>query len=303
MGAVAAILVVVIRRYVATGKQKINKSVGVVTDNQSLSTRGGAMYSRDGWRQYGRNLDSYERTLKDLVYRGIFDPPVRSDWRKEWEYRDLPEGSLTPKHAAELLSSEALAPPHGLDLLHSIRVPDFPACPARPEAPAGDLHQYTLENEARVKQRADALREDFKNKHSSDTAVADALREAIHCRDLNGARRLIELTHTRHPLPKALLTPLEVEFDETARVVLCTIEIPNFASIPIVKKRGDSYRAKWLPVSVTEKRRVHETILYSLCLRAAYLAAHCDVDIVAVNALQKWFDSATGALREGIIPT
>ena len=238
IAAVAAILVVVITWYVATGKQKIDKSVSFVTGHNSHSTRGGAMYSRDGWRHYERNLDSYERSLKDLIYRGIFDPPVRSDWREEWEYHDLPEGSLTPKHAAELLSSEALALPHGFDLLCSIRVPDFPACPARPEAPTADLHQYTLEKEARVRQRTDAIREEFKNKRSSDTAAADALRQAIRRRDLNSARRLIELTHTRHLLPKALLTPLEVEFDETARVVLCTIEIPNFSSIPIVKKRA-----------------------------------------------------------------
>lgn len=207
IAAVAAILVVVIRWYVAAGKQKIDNSVSFATGNQSHSTPGGAMYSRDGWRHYGRNLDSYERTLKDLVYLGILTLPSDQTGASSGNIVIFRRGSLTPKHAAELLSSEALAPPQGLDLLRSIRLPDFPPCPARPEAQAGDLHQHTLEKEARVKQRADALREEFENKHSSDTEVADALRQAIRRRDLNGARRLIELTHTRHLLPKALLTP------------------------------------------------------------------------------------------------
>jgi len=88
-------------------------------------------------------------------------------------------------------------------------------------------------------------------------------------------------------------------------VALCTIEVPDFKRLSIVKKRGDSWRAKWLPVSATDKRKSNENILYSLCLRAAYLVAKSNFgswfDTIAVNAQQKWFDAATGAPREGII--
>jgi hypothetical protein len=52
---------------------------------------------------------------------------------------------------------------------------------------------------------------------------------------------------------------------------------------------------------------LNETIIYSLCLRSAYLVAKCNVgawfDIVAINATQKWHDTGTGQPREGIIAT
>ena len=60
-----------------------------------------------------------------------------------------------------------------------------------------------------------------------------------------------------------------------------------------------------MPVSAAERKRSNETILYSLCLRAAYLAAKSDIgnwfDAIAVNATQKWNDAATGQAREGIV--
>ena len=76
-------------------------------------------------------------------------------------------------------------------------------------------------------------------------------------------------------------------------------------TLNIVKKRGQSSSAKFSPVSAAERKRSTETLIYSLCLRAAYLAAKSDVgnwfDTVAVNATQKWNDAATGQPREGII--
>ena len=87
--------------------------------------------------------------------------------------------------------------------------------------------------------------------------------------------------------------------------MLCTFEIPDFSSLQITKLRGTSRKGKSVPVSVAERKRSIETIVYSLSLRAAYLAAKSDVgdwfDTIAVNATQKWNDPATGQAREGII--
>ena len=113
------------------------------------------------------------------------------------------------------------------------------------------------------------------------------------------------ISHIRHPLPEALQLSFETEIDPAARVALCTIEIPDFASLNVVKLRGKSWNSDWTSVSATEKKRVTEAILYCQCLRAAYLVAKSDegnwFDIVAVNARQRWFDPATGAQRAGVI--
>jgi len=90
-------------------------------------------------------------------------------------------------------------------------------------------------------------------------------------------------------------------------MALCTIQIPDFATLQIVKEKGGRSRLRdsWHDVSATEKKRTTETILYSLCIRAAYLVAKSDIgnwfDTVAVNAEQSWFDAATGTPRTGII--
>ena len=123
--------------------------------------------------------------------------------------------------------------------------------------------------------------------------------------DYEAVRLLITLSHVRHQLPYIFRMCWEVEIDRTARIVLCTFELPAFNSLKIYKSRNNSRAAKEVEVSSTERKRLLETIVYSLCLRAAYLAAKSDAgdwfDTVAVNATQKWNDVATGQPREGII--
>jgi restriction system protein len=86
-----------------------------------------------------------------------------------------------------------------------------------------------------------------------------------------------------------------------SRVALCTIELPDLARFPFVKKRA----AKWAPASEADKQQAAERILYALCIRAAYLVAMGDpgdfFDTVAVNAHQKWIDPATGGPRDGVV--
>jgi len=73
----------------------------------------------------------------------------------------------------------------------------------------------------------------------------------------------------------------------------------------IVKPKGKRWSAKWGAASVAESKRLKQTLPHSLCLRIAYLAAKCDArnwfDVIAINAIQNWFDPATGAPRSGII--
>lgn len=102
-------------------------------------------------------------------------------------------------------------------------------------------------------------------------------------------------------MPSPLPQNVTIATDFESKIALCTIELPDFARLSIVR-RDRNY--KEIPVSQAEKKRSSERLLYFLCIRAAYLTAMSDpgefFDTIAVNAHQKWFDPATGNPREGI---
>ncbi len=112
------------------------------------------------------------------------------------------------------------------------------------------------------------------------------------------------LSLKRHFLSIALQRPLECHYEADARILLCEIEIPDFASLRITKLRGKSY-SDWVDVPAAEKKKLCENLVYALCVRAAYLVAKSDfgnfIETVAVNAMQSWFDPATGAPKSGTI--
>lgn len=138
-----------------------------------------------------------------------------------------------------------------------------------------------------------------------DQTQGEEIAAACKDGDRGGIRLLMLTTLIRHPLPAPLRLEAEFALDKAARVALCTIEVPDLARLPILNHRGRSMSGKWLPVSAAEKKRSSESVLYALCIRAAYLVAISDpgdfFDTVAVNAHQHWFDPATGAPREGIV--
>ena len=108
-----------------------------------------------------------------------------------------------------------------------------------------------------------------------------------------------------HPLPQVLQSDLRIDLDLGARIALATIDVPDFNLLAIVKERAGSRTTSWQNVSATQKRRATETLLYALCIRAAYLVARSDegnwFDTIAVNARQEWNDRATGQPRNGFI--
>jgi restriction system protein len=156
-----------------------------------------------------------------------------------------------------------------------------------------------------LKDKTAAMQEEFEKKFQDIKAQLQAVQERCAANDYEAVRFLINLSHARQPLPSILRKSWKIDIDHNSRILLCTFEIPDFSSLEIVKKRGRSWKAEFSPVSAAERKRSTETIIYSLCLRAAYLAAKSDVgnwfDTVAVNATQKWNDAATGQPREGII--
>ena len=106
-----------------------------------------------------------------------------------------------------------------------------------------------------------------------------------------------------------LQSDLRIDLDLGARIALATFDVPDFNLFAIVNERAGSRKTRWQSVwqSVppNQKRRATETLLYVLCIRAAYLVAKSDegnwFDTIAVNARQEWNDRATGQPRNGFI--
>ena len=263
-------------------------------------------YTKDEWRYFGYRLDSFESSLRALKYIGVFEfQESESDIRSAWNRRDIPKMAISSEEISLILSSKSVGQPHGVDLFQPIPVPKLPQFPAMPTEPRPDRHIDTAVRAHKLERRRDELRGAFEEKFRTDADALLHLRQGCSQGDSKAISLLMTLSHVRHPLPSPLRGNFEFVLDSAARVALCTVEIPEFAALSIVRKKGDLSRAKWLPVPAADRKRGMEAILYALCIRVAYLVACSDVgqwfDTVAVNATQSWHDVATGAPRQGII--
>jgi hypothetical protein len=283
------------------------------------------LMAQDPWYWYGHKLDDYEKLIDRIDYAGIAPKPTEPRLRTQgfFTFREV-DGPLTAETIKSLLSESAVGPPHGLGLLRPLPLPNFPRFPERPEtappiqkpssgfsvfgspwrAPKHEIDVGVLNKERALQEKTARVRNEMQLKYEAAKAQLNALRADCMAYEEEAIRTLINLSHVRHQLPFVFRMFWEVEIDRAARVVLCTFELPAFNSLKIYKSRN-GLAAKEVEVSSAERKRLLETIVYSLCLRAAYLAANSDVgdcfDTMAVNATQKWNDLATGQAREGTI--
>ena len=264
--------------------------------------------------KFASELSSYGSALENLQYASPFNPPASTALL--W----LPQGSIALSYVQSMLKGDTTAPPHGLELLKPFPIPKFPDPPVSPYPPPppeprsflGRLmarrpdpppksQTDNIEWATRLERKRKQLQAEFETQFKKDSAQLASLHEACKSNDPQAIRLLMSLSHIRHWLPTPLRLSFETDLDPTARIALCTIQIPDFATLQIVKEKGGGSRrgGGWHGVSATEKKRATETILYSLCIRAAYLVAKSDFgnwfDTVAVNAEQSWFDAAASA--------
>jgi len=274
------------------------------------------------WHYYDKDLSNYEQKLDAIEYEGLAKDPSK---RKRVSYSfftvDETEGPITPERVNSLLAR--IGPPFGYGVLTPLPLPEFPSLPTRPSAPIpaappeglrsifakpsppdrSGFSPAVLEKEARLIAKAENKRHEFEKKSSAIKHQLDEVQLRCEADDLNAVRFMMNLSHARHPLPTAMQLPISFDFDQSSGVLLCSITVPDFALLQIVKRRGKSYDTA--PVAPRERKTLNETVLYSLCIRAAFLAAQCNIrnwfDTIAVNASQKWVDRATGAPKQGII--
>jgi restriction system protein len=277
------------------------------------------------WHEYDRDLDNYEGDLDAIEYEALATDPSKLDQLHQGPFDILELHGSASVIAAERINGllARIIPPHGYGVLTPLPLPVFPFLPTRPNIPvppapprglraifakpeAPDDTGFSpsiLEKEARLKTNAENKRREFEQKYEAVEHQLSEIRLRCEADDLSAVRFMMKLSHARHPLPADIHLPIGLDFDQSSRVLLCSISIPDFARLKFFKDHGKSFDL--VPVTPSEQKALNETVLYSLCIRAAFLAAHCNIqnwfDTIAVNASQKWIDRATGAPKQGII--
>lgn len=245
-------------------------------------------YTRDPWKDFGYKLDSLERGLKAITFPSAFGP---GSFPHAFSFRlhEPHPNALALDDVAKITSEAAVLAPHGYDLLYPLRPPALPAMPEWPAGPPGNYRDYIRDKGEKLAGQLKAMEADFAARAEKEAAQLEILKRSCLDGDARAIGILMQITLIRHPLPK----PLQ---DLTSF---------SFPSPSIVKQKGKSFSGTWVPVSAAETKRARETILYGMCIRAAYLIAHSNTgdwfETVAINAHQKWRDPATGSPRDGII--
>ena len=115
--------------------------------------------------------------------------------------------------------------------------------------------------------------------------------------------RLVEISHQRHYLPGFLKKDFLVAINPESQTMLIQFEFPDYSSLAISYAELKNGNFKFL--TSTQKKNIVKKCLYSLIVRAGYLASRLNLgghyQSIVINVEQNWFDPATGQPRNGII--
>ena len=115
--------------------------------------------------------------------------------------------------------------------------------------------------------------------------------------------KLIEISNKRHFLPSFLKKDFVVAINPDSKILLIQFEFPDYSGKHLSSAILKNGSPKLL--SATERKKAIKNCLYSLIVRAGYLASQLNIsglfESIVVNVEQNWFDPATGQPRNGII--
>ena len=247
----------------------------------------------DSWSTYKANIFEINSFLKGVYYDGTYQS----------SFGGFDKTFLLPQNYK-------LAQ---LDQLFEIQVP--PEFPVPLDEPALDLvdcpdkflgvvrNSIVINNQLitemnQLKDSTQKKKSEFNNLYVEMQSEFQVIKNqlSIPCAKTNA--RLIEMANLRHPLPFFLRRKFKAVIDEDKKILLVEFDFPDYANVSLTGVNGKS-------VSETLKKKLVKQCLYSLMIRAAYLAAkfrqHDLYEMVVVNVEHSWFDPATGHSRNGMI--
>lgn len=253
------------------------------------------LIDREIEQKISNKISALEIKIQQFSFQSIFKP---STYKRKWHLEEIPDMAITEEEIKLLLSTKFLKGPYGLKLLTPRNIQSLPVFPS-------DL--LNLKNES-LNQRIKKLKKDIDDMHFkliADIKQTNKLKTTYNLNQSSAIEKNTKLTIIKHALPKILQRKIDVFYESESRMILIVLEIQDLSSISIVKQKETKYSDDWIEESSKIKKKLKEDMLYSLCIRAGYLAAKSDtnnhIDLVIINVRQSWFDQATGAKKEGII--
>ena len=234
----------------------------------------------DKWRGYTRSIGRLLKQVDEMKYDGL---TAHERVKLPWIVYTYDRYLLPQK--TEWLSVDALFEP--------LPVPEFPVIPEYSK-PA---EKKALQDQISEKRRA------FEEIFNSEAPRLIELRTRYSNEEPEALAALIEISNRRHSISFMFRDGFRTFVDPNAKVVLIEIQFPDFAKHSFQIDRTASGKPKY--ASETQKRKTIRQCLYSVVLRAGYLAARVleptSYKTIAINVSQDWFDPATGTPRAGII--
>ena len=243
------------------------------------------------WRAYSGRLASIDELEYDgqTAHEYEFDDRLP---RRIWA--NSPDRYLLPQ-ITRWLSVDELFQPHPI-----------PELPPLPELTTNAGSRRVKEQISRRKALEEAISVKipvFREIFVHEERRLEGIRTKYLSEEPEALKALIEIANKRHPIAARFREGFHALVDPDAKVALVEIQFPDFAKHSFQIDRTATGLPKY--ASETQKKKIVRQCLYSVVIRAGYLASRVleptSYKTIAINVSQDWFDPATGTPRTGII--
>jgi restriction system protein len=264
------------------------------------------------WRSFADTVSSRSEEVETLTYDGI----TILDSKKLYSV-DVSDRFWLPGGSHWLETSDLFKP------LPTPRMPDNPTPPAL-QLPTSEYASWYIKSEGQsqsplerdlkrrqenlekaegLRQRIAQKRNSFQRTFESETLRLAELRPQYEAGRPEALVTVLELSNRRHWLPLLFRQEFKAYADPSARIVLMELSFPDLSRRHFQTGKLKNGKSKY--ASDTEAKRIVRRSLYSIVIRAGYIASRVlngtTFEIIVVNVNQGWFDPATGAPKTGII--
>lgn len=265
------------------------------------------------WRDFTTAVETLTKDVPAITYDGMSLPITKL----RYGAIDVGDRYLLPGPYRWATIEELFTP---------LPIPSFPEFPKAPalQLPANQYSSWYIESKrgqpsflendlirrrktlAQVEDlraRTEEKRKTFDDVFAKETVKLQELRQQVLAEDPEAIVTLIELANKRNWLPAGLRRDFKVWAAPEAKVVLLELRFPDYSNHKFVVGKLKNGKLKY--ASTTENKKILRGSLYSLVIRAGYIASlvleGTSYQTIAVNVVQDWFDRATGAPRSGVI--
>lgn len=152
--------------------------------------------------------------------------------------------------------------------------------------------------------------ENYKIHQASHAQYVNAVRKSIdfvidkyknEIDNTQAVEAFFELVYRLSPQPKIFPRNITIDFDSDTKILVCSVELPNFNYLPLHKEVSGKIR----PLNQSEKKNAFEYGVFATWLRVAYEIAKADmgerVTKICINGWIKYIDQSDGITKTSTI--